>query len=104
MGLVGLDTEDRDQRQADIANLLEQAVQGSLIGYRAMDDGGAIAPVGETQPVKPGGPSGIEVPLEADLVSPALLSIGVVRSAHLLLSAGLAIRGRRGHETRSACG
>jgi hypothetical protein len=37
-------------------------MQRSLVGYRAMDDGRAVAVVGEAQPVKPGGPSGIEMP------------------------------------------
>ena len=63
-----------------------------LVGDRAVDDGGAVALVGEAQPVEPGGPSGIEVPLEADLVASGLVSIGVARSAHLLLSAGGAVR------------
>ena len=36
-------------------------MQRGLVGYRAMDDGGAVALVGEAQSVKPGGPPGIEV-------------------------------------------
>jgi hypothetical protein len=44
--------------------------------------------VDEAQPVKPGGPPGIEVPLEADLVSSGLAAVAVdaCSSAHLLLS------------------
>ena len=52
----------------------EQAMQCGLVGYRAIDDGGAVALVGEAQSVKPGGPSGFEAPLEADFVSSAHLS------------------------------
>ena len=62
------DVIDRDQGQAQVARLLQQAVQGCLVGYLAMDDGGAVAAVGDGQPVEPGRPTGIEVPLEADLV------------------------------------
>ena len=67
-------------------------MQRSLVGYRAMDDGGAVGCVDEAQPVERGGPSGIEVPPEADLVTSGLMAIGVGSSAHLLLSAGVAIR------------
>jgi hypothetical protein len=37
-------------------------MRGGLVGYKAIDDRGAVALVGEVQSVKPGGPSGIEVP------------------------------------------
>jgi hypothetical protein len=63
-----LHLSDRDQRQTYVAHFLEQAMQRGLVGYRAMDDGGAVAFVGETQSVKPGSPSRIEVPPEADFV------------------------------------
>ena len=41
--VVGLDADDRDERQADVADPLEQAVQRSLVDDQAMDDGGAVA-------------------------------------------------------------
>jgi hypothetical protein len=66
--MAGFDVIDRDQGQAQVARFLEQAMERGLVGYGAMDDGGAVAVVGDGQPVKPGGPPGIEVPLEADLV------------------------------------
>jgi hypothetical protein len=88
---IGLDADDREQRQADVAYLLEQAMQRSLVGYPAMDDCGAVAPVIEVQPIKPGGPPGLEAPLEANLVSSGLVSIGVDPSAHLLPSPVFAI-------------
>src|SRR5664280_2555996 len=43
-------------------------MQCGLVGYGATDDGGAVALVGGGQSVKPGRPSGVEVPLDADLV------------------------------------
>ena len=43
-------------------------MKGGLVEDRARNDGGAVALVGEAQPVEPGGPSGVEVPLEADFV------------------------------------
>jgi hypothetical protein len=39
-----------------------------LVGYGAVDDGGAVAALGDGQPVEPRRPPGIEVSLEADLV------------------------------------
>ena len=57
----GLDLGDRDQWQAHVGHFLEQAIQCGLVGYRTMDDG-AAAPAGETQSVKPGGPSATERP------------------------------------------
>src|ERR1700759_926844 len=68
MGMAGFDVIDRDQGQAQVARFLEQTVERGLVGYGAMDDGGAVAVAGDGQPVEPGGPPGIEVPLEADLV------------------------------------
>src|ERR1700755_1582529 len=67
-GISGFDVIDRDQWQAQVARLLQQAVQRGLIGHEAMDEGGSVAVASDGQPVKPGGPPGIEVPLEADLV------------------------------------
>jgi hypothetical protein len=97
LGMAGFDLRDRDQGQAQVARFLEQAMQRGLIGYRAMDEGGAVAVVGNGQPVEPGGPPGVEVPLEADLVPS-----GVVRAAGrclaqvlpLLLPARLDLRRR----------
>src|SRR4051812_12307060 len=65
---LGIDLHNREQWQADVAHALEQAVQCGLVGDRAMDDGGAVALVGEIESVKPGGPPRIEVPFQADLV------------------------------------
>ena len=65
-GLINL--RDRDQRQTQIAHLAQQAMQRGLVDHRAANDGCAVALVGEAQSVEPGGPSGLEVSLEADFV------------------------------------
>jgi hypothetical protein len=38
---------DRDQGQAQVAYLLEQSMQRRLVGYRAVDGGGAVAAVSD---------------------------------------------------------
>src|SRR5690348_9645668 len=73
---------DRDQGQAQVACFLEQAVQRRLVGHRAVDDGGAVAAVGEGQPVEPGGPPGVEEPLDADLVPSRVLMTADRYRAH----------------------
>ena len=78
VGLVGLDVQDRDEREAQVADLLEQAVQRGLVDDRAVQDGGAVGLVGEAQPVEPGGPPVVEVALEADLVRPASCQLPAV--------------------------
>jgi hypothetical protein len=66
---------DRDQWQTQIAHLLEQAMERGLVGDRAAKDGRPVALVGEAQPVKPGGPSGLKAPLEPNLVPSGRLRI-----------------------------
>ena len=53
-----------------------------LVGNKARDDGGAVALMGQTKSVKPGGPSRIEVPLEADFVPSGLALIAGRYLAH----------------------
>src|SRR5919199_6603413 len=62
---------DCDQWDTQIADFAQQAMQCGLVDHRALNKGGAITLVGEAQPVEPGGPSGIEVPLDSDLVAPS---------------------------------
>ena len=50
-------------------------MQRGLVGHEAIDDGCSVARVGETQSVKPGGPSGIQVSLEADFVKASLVLV-----------------------------
>ena len=70
VGLIGCDLSDRDQRQADIAHFLEQAMECRLVGDKTMNRGGAVALMGKAESVKAGGPSGIQVSLEADFNRP----------------------------------
>ena len=60
--MVSLDADDRDERQAGVSHLLEQAVERRLVGDRTVDDRRAVALVGQAQPVEPGDPSALEVP------------------------------------------
>jgi hypothetical protein len=66
--LFGIYLRDRDQGQTQIAHLAQQAMQRGLVDARTANDGCAIALLGKAQSVEPGGPSGLEVPLEADFV------------------------------------
>ena len=72
MDVVGADVGDGNQRQAQVADLLEQAMQGGLVGHRATDQRGAVGFVGEAQSVKPGSPAGAEVSLDPELVDAGL--------------------------------
>src|ERR1700687_1604975 len=82
MGMAGFDAIDRDQGQAHVARFLQQAIKRGLVGYGAMDNGGSVTVVGEGQPVEPGGPPGIEVPLEADLVPSRVVMVASRHFAH----------------------
>src|SRR5688500_18290057 len=70
---VGL--SDRDDWKPQVAQFLEEAVQRRLVGHGAVNDGGAIAHLGEAQSLERGSPSGIEVPLDAELVTPRLIAL-----------------------------
>src|SRR5438093_8515636 len=76
----GIDPDDRDQRQAQIAHLREQAVQGRLVGHRPADDGRAVGRVAEAQALEPGAPPAVEVPLEPDLVPPGPVALAARRA------------------------
>ena len=68
-GLEAFDDQPDAQRELPSSHRDDRECgESGLVGYRAMDDGGAVALAGEAQSVEPGGPSGIEVPLEADFV------------------------------------
>lgn len=53
-----------------------------LVGDKTTNEGCAIALLGKAQSVKPGGPSSIEVSLEADLVPTGLAVIAGCCLAH----------------------
>lgn len=69
-------------------------MQRCLVGDGTANGRGAVAVTAEAQAVKPGSPPTIEVPLETKLVKAGLVAIAISAcfSAHLLLSAGVAIR------------
>ena len=80
-----------DQWQAEIAHFGKQAMQRGLVDDRAADNGCAVALSAEAQSVEPGGPSGLEVTLQADLVVSRLVTSArrCVCVTHVLLSLGL---------------
>src|SRR3712207_1534559 len=71
-GLAGFavraEASQRDDRHSQVANAGEQAVQGGLVQGRAAEGGRALNLMREGQPIRPGGPAGIEMALQADLV------------------------------------
>jgi hypothetical protein len=79
---MGVELSDVDQRQTYVAHFLEQAMECCLVGNKARDDGGAVALMGQTKSVKPGGLSRIEVSLEADFVPSGLALISGCCLAH----------------------
>ena len=57
-------------------------MQRGLVDDGAADDGGSVLVLGEAEPVEPGGPAGVEVPLEPDFVFAGIApSAGVVAAA-----------------------
>ena len=77
VGLIGFDSTDRDQRQANVAHFPKQAMQRGMVYDRARDDGGAVAVVGEAHSVEPSGPAASEVHHEMVFVSSSLVTIPV---------------------------
>src|SRR5690348_525429 len=91
--MTGLDERDRDQGQAQVAYFLDQAVQRRLVGYRAVDDGGAVATAGKAHAVEPGSPPAVEVALEADLIAPRATVVVGRYLAHGAPFAGVRLAG-----------
>src|SRR6266849_4167416 len=71
--LSGCRQLDRDDRQAQVSNLVEHAVQGGLVEEQTLEQGGSIAGVGEGQALEPFSPAIIQVPLDADLITSGLV-------------------------------
>ena len=69
----GINAHDRKQWQAEITHVPQQAIQRGLIDHRARQDGCSVACVGEAHLIKLVGPAGIQVSLEANLVSSRLV-------------------------------
>src|SRR5919112_1625332 len=68
-GWSGVDLRDGEQWQAQVAHLAQNPVQCRLVERRTGEHGAAVVGVGEGHPVEPGGPSGLEVAPEANLVA-----------------------------------
>src|ERR671933_488878 len=66
--LVLVGGRDGDEREAEVADLAEQAVECGLVGDRAVENGGAVGLSGQGHAVEPGGPAVGEVSFHADLV------------------------------------
>src|SRR5690606_14884377 len=66
-----------DQRDAEVAELLEQSVQCRLVDDRAADDGGAVRGAGQVEAVEPRRPAGCQVAADRDLV---VLDVAVRRA------------------------
>jgi hypothetical protein len=58
---------DRNQDQAQVADLVQEPVQGCLICYRAEDDRLAVVAV-DLQALEPGRPAPVEDRIDADLI------------------------------------
>src|SRR4051794_24629375 len=65
---VGFDLGDRDQRQTDVADSSQQAVQSGLVDDGAGDEGSAVALLDEGESFELDSPSGVEVSSKTDLV------------------------------------
>ena len=66
--VVGPDLSDGDQREADVAQPVQQAVQCGLVGDGTREQGEAVTG-GQGEALEAGCPSGVEPALEADLVA-----------------------------------
>jgi hypothetical protein len=77
VGLVRLGPGHREQGEAGVADVLEQAVQGGLVDDKTLDEGGAVISVGQGHPVEAGDPAGCEAALDADAVPAGVSGAGV---------------------------
>ena len=71
--LSGSDLHDRDQVQAEITHVMQQAIQRGLIDHRASEDGCSIACVAEAQAFGGAGRVGIKVSIAVALVPSGLV-------------------------------
>src|SRR5919106_1614453 len=74
-GVAGVGLGDGQQGEPEVAELVQQSVQGGLVGDGALEDGGAVVGVGEVEVVEPGRPAVVEPALDADLVPVAVLLV-----------------------------
>src|SRR5215211_2918244 len=66
--VAGLDGADRQELQAEVADLGQQAVEGRLVDHRSGERGLARLVAGHLQAVEPGRPASVQLPGDADLV------------------------------------
>src|SRR5690349_12341339 len=71
-GGVGVELSQGQQGDSDVAELVQEPVQGGLVGDGSVQDGGAVLERCEGHAVEAVGPVGAEVSLEADLVPGAV--------------------------------
>jgi hypothetical protein len=66
--LIGTEPAYRNQDQPEVADPVQQPVQGGLVRDRAGDDRLAVV-TADRQALEPGRPARVEDPLDADLVA-----------------------------------
>src|SRR5919112_6679005 len=71
--VAGVDGADRQELQAEVADLGQQAVEGRLVGDRSGDGGRTRLVAGHLQAVEPGRPAAVQHPGDADLVVDGVL-------------------------------
>src|SRR4051794_22441472 len=59
---------DGHEREAQVADLAQQAMQCRLVGDGSVENGGAVGAPGQVHAVEPGGPARSEVSLQPDRV------------------------------------
>lgn len=72
LGPAGSRLSDRDQREAGVADLLEQAVQCCLVDDGTLDEGAAAVFAGQGHRLDVGGPAGCEAALDPNAVPPGV--------------------------------
>ena len=75
VGLIGFDLGDRDQRQANVAHFLKQAMQRGLVEDRARDDVVPSLSLVRLSPSNQAAHRPARCPLRADFVSSSLVTI-----------------------------
>jgi len=84
--IMWIEVAHRDQEQPQVAYLGQHAVQGSLIGERACDDG-FLAVAGDLEILEPGGPPPVEDAFDPDLVARVQAGVPSLRSRSVDLNA-----------------
>ena len=75
MSFIRLDWTDRDQWHAQVTHFFEQAMQGSLVNYRAGQERGAVIFQRDGQALKPVGPLAAQMVFDPDLIDHGLTRV-----------------------------